>query len=130
MDALADYGGAGLERAPLLAAMRCVFELCVTERSRERGLGWFLPPLMESTPRITASGGTLERQPGPDTLFTNEFGGRGSPPPGGVAAGRASPRQSSSRFPRQPRPRATGCAATPRSRRRKVGAAAKRRALH
>ena len=73
VDAMVADAGAGLERGSLLATMPYVMELCVTERSRQHGLGWILPELMASTLEITASGGTLERQPAVDSLFTNAF---------------------------------------------------------
>ncbi|WP_372617277.1 ABC transporter substrate-binding protein [Falsiroseomonas sp.] len=79
VDALVADAGAGLERGALLAAMPYVMELCVTERSREHGLGWILPQLMSSTLDITASGGTLERKPELASLFTNEFNSRIKP---------------------------------------------------
>jgi NitT/TauT family transport system substrate-binding protein len=79
VDAMVADAGAGLDRAALLATMPYVMELCVTERSREHGIGWILPELMGSTLEITASGITLERRPALDALFTNEFNARVRP---------------------------------------------------
>ncbi|HYZ34258.1 MAG TPA: ABC transporter substrate-binding protein [Crenalkalicoccus sp.] len=76
VDAMVAESGAGLDGPTLLATMPYVLELCVTERSRENGLGWMLPELMQATLDITASGGTLEKVPPLEGLYTNAFNSR------------------------------------------------------
>lgn len=79
VDAMLGEAGTGLDRATLLATMPYVMELCVTDRSREHGIGVIQPELMRATLEITASGGTLEKVPPLEGLFTNEFSARVKP---------------------------------------------------
>ena len=64
---------AGIDRAIYLENLDLVLDLVVTERSREHGLGWIAPELMQETIDITASGGQMGEVPALDAVFTNEY---------------------------------------------------------
>jgi NitT/TauT family transport system substrate-binding protein len=70
---------AGLDREALLATMPYVLDLVITERSRQHGLGWIVPDLMQRTLDITWSGGAMEKKLAVAEVFTNDFNSRIKP---------------------------------------------------
>jgi NitT/TauT family transport system substrate-binding protein len=63
----------GIDRDAYLASLDYVLDLVITERSREHGLGWILPDLMQQTIDITYSGGTMDKELEAADVFTNDF---------------------------------------------------------
>ena len=81
-DVYKDRGGAidalmaevpGVDREAYLGNLDLVLELVITERSREHGLGWIVPQLMQDTIDITAQGGQMDKPVKAADVFTNEF---------------------------------------------------------
>ncbi len=65
---------AGIDKDAYLDHLDLVLDLVVTERSREHGLGWMLPELMQETHDITYSGGQMDQEiEDLDQHWSNEF---------------------------------------------------------
>jgi NitT/TauT family transport system substrate-binding protein len=78
IDAMADQVP-GLDRVTLLATMPQILDLCVTERSRQHGLGWIESELMQKTMDITFANSTPDRMPKVEDVFTNAYNSRIKP---------------------------------------------------
>lgn len=56
-----------------------ILDLCATERSREHGLGWIEPELMQKTMDITFANNTPEKALKVEDVFTNDYSSRIKP---------------------------------------------------
>jgi NitT/TauT family transport system substrate-binding protein len=69
----------GLDRDALLATMPQILDLCVTDRSRQHGLGWIEEGLMQRTIDVTFSNNKPEKPVKAADVFTNQFSSRIKP---------------------------------------------------
>jgi len=69
----------GLDRDALLATMPQILDLCVTERSRQHGLGWIEEGLMQRTLEVTFANNPPEKPVKVGDAFTNQFNSRIKP---------------------------------------------------
>jgi NitT/TauT family transport system substrate-binding protein len=69
----------GLDREALFNTTPQIMDLCVTERSRQHGLGWIEEPLMQRTIDVTFASNKPERPVKVSDVFTNAYNSRIKP---------------------------------------------------
>jgi NitT/TauT family transport system substrate-binding protein len=69
----------GLDREALFNTTPQIMDLCVTERSRQHGLGWIEEPLMQRTIDVTFASNKPERPVKVGDVFTNAYSSRIKP---------------------------------------------------
>jgi NitT/TauT family transport system substrate-binding protein len=69
----------GLDREALFNTTPQIMDLCVTERSRQHGLGWIEEPLMQRTIDVTFANSKPERPVKVGDVFTNAYSSRIKP---------------------------------------------------
>jgi NitT/TauT family transport system substrate-binding protein len=69
----------GLDREALFNTTPQIMDLCVTERSRQHGLGWIEEPLMQRTIDVTFANSKPERPVKVSDVFTNAYSSRIKP---------------------------------------------------
>jgi NitT/TauT family transport system substrate-binding protein len=69
----------GIDRDALLNTMPHIMDLCVTERSRQNGIGWIDEALMQRTIDVTFANNKPEKPVKATDVFTNAFSSRIKP---------------------------------------------------
>ena len=69
----------GLDRETLLTTMPQIMDLCITERSRQHGIGWIEKDLMQRTIDITFAQNKPDRPVQAEDVFTNAYSSKIKP---------------------------------------------------
>jgi NitT/TauT family transport system substrate-binding protein len=69
----------GLDREPLFNTTPQIMDLCITERSRQHGIGWIEEALMQRTIDVTFASGKPDRPVKAADVFTNAYSSRIKP---------------------------------------------------
>jgi len=69
----------GLDRDALLATTPQIYDLCITERSRQHGIGWIEPELMQRTIDITFAQNKPDKPIKAADVFTNAYSSKIKP---------------------------------------------------